>query len=126
MTSVETEPTANVHALSPTQPPKVAPVSTLRMSPSSRTVFCEGKPWTICSLTDAQMLPGKPPYPLKVGMAPWSLMKRSTAVSISLVVTPGFAIEPASLSAAFDSDPADFICSICSGLLMRIIAPAAP
>ena len=40
------------------------------MSPSLRTTAADGMPWTICSLTDAQMEPGNPPYPLNAGTPP--------------------------------------------------------
>jgi hypothetical protein len=43
-----------VVAVSPTQPLRVAPTSTERMSPSRNSYF-DGKPWTTCSLTDAQI-----------------------------------------------------------------------
>ena len=59
--SGEMVPTAYVQALSPTQPSTTAPVSMEMMSPSLSTTAAEGMPWTICSLTDAQMEPGNPP-----------------------------------------------------------------
>ena len=59
--SGEIFPTAYVHALSPTQPSTMAPVSMEMMSPSLSTTLREGMPCTICSFTDAQMEPGNPP-----------------------------------------------------------------
>ena len=59
------------------------------MSPSF-SMYSEGKPWTICSLTEAQIEYGKPLYPLNVGSAPASRIIFSAARSISIVVMPGF------------------------------------
>ena len=60
-TSGATVPTGYVQALSPTQPPTMAPVSMEMRSPSRRTSFLEGMPCTTASFTEAQMEPGKPP-----------------------------------------------------------------
>lgn len=55
------EPTKAVYAASPCQPSTIAPQSMEMMSPSARTVFSSGMPCTTTSLTEVQMVAGKPP-----------------------------------------------------------------
>ncbi|KWX07052.1 hypothetical protein TR74_20085 [Carbonactinospora thermoautotrophica] len=54
-----TSPTGTVTAESPCQPSRIAPQSIERMSPS-RSTRLPGMPWTISSLTEAQMVAGNP------------------------------------------------------------------
>ena len=52
-------PTGNVRAASATQPSSTTPMSTDRMSPRL-SLYRPGIPWTIISLGEAQIDPGKP------------------------------------------------------------------
>ena len=56
----EIAPHAKVAAQSPVNPPLVAPASTETMSPSFSTRL-PGMPWMMTSLTEMQVLAGKPP-----------------------------------------------------------------
>ena len=51
-------PTTKDTAASPTQPSRIAPKSMLTRSPSC-SAWSLGMPWTITSLTDEQITPGK-------------------------------------------------------------------
>ena len=73
MTSSEIFPTGKVLALSPLNPIYFAPTSTLTMSPSFKGLSL-GKPWTISSLTEAQMVAGKPSKCKNPGLAPWLII----------------------------------------------------
>ena len=53
-------PTPNVIAESPCQPSTIAPQSMDTRSPGARISVADGMPCTTRSLTDAQMLAGKP------------------------------------------------------------------
>ena len=55
-----TVPTATVTAESPCQPSRIAPQSIEIRSPSASTCRPAGMPCTTCSLTDAQIVAGKP------------------------------------------------------------------
>ena len=54
-----TGPTANVRAASATQPSRITPMSTERMSPRP-SLYGPGMPCTIIELGDAQIDPGNP------------------------------------------------------------------
>src|SRR5699024_3591226 len=72
-------PIPKVHAESPTHPSRVAPQSMETKSPSFKMCSSFGIPCTMTSLTDVQILPVKPPYPKKVGIAPASRSEEHTS-----------------------------------------------
>ena len=96
------------------------------MSPSLRTTAADGMPWTICSLTDAQMEPGNPPYPLNAGTPPSRRMSVSANSSSSSVDTPGCTRLPTSRSTLAEMRPASFMASISAGdfLMIMRLAPS--
>ncbi len=77
-------------------------------------------PCTTIAFGDAQIEPGKPRKPLKVGVAPWERMKRSAATSSSSVLTPGRTLPSTSLSVCTRIAPAAAIFSISAGVFLMI------
>src|SRR5690606_25324198 len=119
-----TFPTGIVMAESPYQPSTTTPKSMLQTSPSRRTRLRDGMPWTISSLTEMQITPGKgtfPPweYPLNAGFAPYFSMSDSASSSSSPVLTPGRAAAATSRRIRPTMRPAARIFSI-SAALFRI------
>ncbi len=78
-------------------------------------------PCTTIAFGEAQIEPGKPRKPLKVGVAPWERMKRSAAVSSSSVRTPGRILLSSSCSVCTRISPAAAIFSISAGVFLMII-----
>src|SRR3954469_11129859 len=96
----------------------IAPQSMEMMSPSFRTTSSEGMPWTTTSLTEVQIVAGKPPYPRKFGLALCSASTFRATWSGSLVVAPGPAASRVAAWIAATTSPAARILAICSGVLI--------
>jgi len=72
-------------------------------------------PWTIIELGEAQIEPGKPRYPLNVGVPPRPRMNFSASRSSSAVVTPARTFPASIASVATSTSPERAIFSISSG-----------
>src|SRR6266705_7067940 len=101
------------------------PTSSLSTSPGL-SVRLPGIPWTTCSFTEVQMVPGKPRYPLNDGKAPSPVMILSAIASRSAVVIPGRTSSISRSTVRAVMRPERRINSISWGDFNTIIGPSAP
>ena len=104
-------------------PSHTAPTSSFSTSPGASVRFGLGIPWTTSLLSDVQMVPGNPRYPLNEGTAPQSRMKDSASASRSAVVRPGRTEATSSSMVKATMRPAWRMRSISSGDLRMIMVP---